>query len=47
MPRDLRIESRMIASPEHILRQTPDRRRAEAFALGLDAAAIDFPPRAL
>jgi rhomboid protease GluP len=26
---------------EHILRQTPDRRRAEAFALGLDAAAID------
>jgi len=31
----------MATTAEHILRQTPDRRRAEAFALGLDAAAID------
>ncbi len=31
----------MTNTAEHILRQTPDRRRAEAFALGLDAAAID------
>jgi len=33
--------SNLSSTPEHVLRQTPDRRRAEAFALGLDAAAID------
>jgi len=30
-----------MAEPQHVLRRTPDRRRAETFALGLDAAAIE------